>query len=185
MWPQYGAGHGKTQAKAPRGAKRPPRSGEVSAVQQTDEKSRFWQSTGLILGAQPLTIWAVDAYITPLGAPRLPRRGGAPAKPLTVYTVNRASGHDLNGHVGCAGFGGSGACRRRGRKVPGCLTGKSEERETWTAESLRAASSNGEGISFLARASGRTRLRRSTFQVNTMVAWASNRLSGQSGTSSK
>src|SRR5262245_17277165 len=28
--------------------------------------------------------------------------------------------------------------------VPGCLTGESEERETWTAESLRAASSNGD-----------------------------------------
>ena len=27
--------------------------------------------------------------------------------------------------------------------VPGCLTGESEERETWTAESLRAASSIG------------------------------------------
>ena len=27
------------------------------------------------------------------------------------------------------------------RPVPGCLTGESEERETWTAESLRAASS--------------------------------------------
>src|SRR5580704_19223722 len=27
--------------------------------------------------------------------------------------------------------------------VPGCLTGESEERETWTAESLRAASSGG------------------------------------------
>jgi hypothetical protein len=28
-----------------------------------------------------------------------------------------------------------------GASVPGCLTGESEERETWTAESLRAASS--------------------------------------------
>ena len=27
--------------------------------------------------------------------------------------------------------------------IPGCLTGESEERETWTAESLRAASSGG------------------------------------------
>ena len=32
----------------------------------------------------------------------------------------------------------------RDRQVPGCLTSESEERETWTAESLRAASSNGE-----------------------------------------
>jgi hypothetical protein len=36
----------------------------------------------------------------------------------------------------------------RGRKTPGCLTSESEERETWTAESLRAASSNGEGFGF-------------------------------------
>ena len=28
--------------------------------------------------------------------------------------------------------------------IPGCLTGESEERETWTAGSLRAASSDGE-----------------------------------------
>jgi hypothetical protein len=32
---------------------------------------------------------------------------------------------------------------RRGCKVPGCLTGESEERETWTAGSLRAASAEG------------------------------------------
>jgi hypothetical protein len=32
--------------------------------------------------------------------------------------------------------------------IPGCLTGESEERETWTAESLRAASSNGRALSF-------------------------------------
>src|ERR1700741_3475983 len=38
--------------------------------------------------------------------------------------------------------------RRRGRQAPGCLTSESEERETWTAESLRAASSNGEGFGF-------------------------------------
>jgi len=38
--------------------------------------------------------------------------------------------------------------RKRDREVPGCLTGESEERETWTAESLRAASSNGEGFGF-------------------------------------
>ena len=31
-------------------------------------------------------------------------------------------------------------------RFPGCLTGESEERETWTAESLRTASSNGEGV---------------------------------------
>jgi hypothetical protein len=35
---------------------------------------------------------------------------------------------------------------RRSCKAPGCLKSESEERETWTAESLRAASSNGEGL---------------------------------------
>ena len=35
---------------------------------------------------------------------------------------------------------------RRSCKAPGCLKSESEERETWTAESLRAASSNGEGF---------------------------------------
>src|SRR5580704_601269 len=34
----------------------------------------------------------------------------------------------------------------RSCKVPGCLTSESEERETWTAESLRTASSNGEDL---------------------------------------
>src|SRR5262252_6692475 len=46
--------------------------------------------------------------------------------------------------IGGVGFGGSPALfGERGFAVPGCLTGESEERETWTAESLRAASSGG------------------------------------------
>src|SRR5262249_24049236 len=49
--------------------------------------------------------------------------------------------------------------------VPGCLTGESEERETWTAESLRAASRR---ETYVFEGSGRTGLRRSTFQVNTL-----------------
>jgi len=52
---------------------------------------------------------------------------------------------------------------RRGFKVPGCLTGESEERETWTAGSLRAAFATGKPYAEMAR----KRLRRSTFQVNT------------------
>jgi hypothetical protein len=40
---------------------------------------------------------------------------------------------------------------RRSRLVPGCLTSESEERETWTAESLRAASSNGRASAFSRR----------------------------------
>ena len=57
----------------------------------------------------------------------------------------------------------------RDRPVPGCLTGESEERETWTAESLRAASPIGD---VYPSGCGRTRLRRSTFQVNTPVVQA-------------
>jgi hypothetical protein len=69
------------------------------------------------------------------------RRDGASAKPLTVYAVNYPA--IRYGYVGYVGFGGSGLCRRRSRKVPGCLKSESEERETWTAESLRAAFANG------------------------------------------
>jgi len=36
-------------------------------------------------------------------------------------------------------------------RLPGCLKSESEERETWTAESLRTASSNGEGFAFAGR----------------------------------
>jgi hypothetical protein len=82
-------------------------------------------------------------------------RDGASAKPLTVCAVNHPA--MSYGHVGCLGFGGSGACRRRGRKVPGCLKSESEERETWTAESLRAASSNGEGFGLVRRERGHGR----------------------------
>ena len=64
-------------------------------------------------------------------------------------------------------FGASTALRASGegtRAVPGCLTSESEERETWTAGSLRTVASGG------AIRSGRgrwKRLRRYTFQVNT------------------
>src|SRR4029077_7492158 len=44
-------------------------------------------------------------------------------------------------------FAGDGSGRRN-CKVPGCLKSESEERETWTAESLRAASSNGRASAF-------------------------------------
>ena len=109
-------------------------------------------------------------------------RDGASAKPLTVCAVK----HPVMsyGHGGCAGFGGFPACRGRGRKASGCLKSESEERETWTAESLRAASSNGEALASSARARPWKRLRRSTFQVNTMIVTVSNHRNGQSGTSS-
>ena len=87
-------------------------------------------------------------------------RDGAFRKPLTVSHGDRASGHAQwpcsRRCVGCVGFRrlrDVRTCRRtcqgrRRREAPGCLTSESEERETWTAESLRAASSNGEGFGF-------------------------------------
>src|SRR5579872_3251839 len=60
--------------------------------------------------------------------------------------------------------------RRGALARPGCLTGESEERETWTAESLRAGCvwwpCESKAIHM---PSGRTRLRRYTFQVNTKI----------------
>jgi len=115
-------------------------------------------------------------------------RDGASAKPLTVCAVNHPA--MSSGHVGCAGFGGfpftflprrgREVKGRRSRKVPGCLTSESEERETWTAESLRAAFAIGKPFALRSW----KRLRRSTFQVNTMIVTVSNHRNGQSGTSS-
>jgi hypothetical protein len=97
-------------------------------------------------------------------------RDGASAKPLTVYAVN----HPAMSLWLCRMCGlrrlplafpslrwevKTGA--RRSRKVPGCLKSESEERETWTAESLRAASSNGEGLGSLRMRAAMKRLRRS------------------------
>ena len=136
MWPQCGAGNrlnGSLTANA-----------GALPLGLTPGKNcpLFRRSTGRILAAKPLTIAVGEAYIRPLGAPPLPFGAMTRlAKPLTVYTVNHPA--MSYGHVGCAGIGGSGACRRRGRKAPGCLTSESEERETWTAESLRAAFANG------------------------------------------
>ena len=117
-------------------------------------------------------------------------RDGASWKPLTVR--GESSGHELWPCRMCglrrlpSRFSPRRGSRgRRSRKVPGCLTSESEERETWTAESLRTASSNGEGFGlFSGRARSWKRLRRSTFQVNTMIVTVSNHRNGQSGTSS-
>jgi len=106
------------------------------------------QSTGLILERWPLTITAVEAYIRPLGTPPLPRRVGASAKPLTDYSVNEHWAMLL-----VAMF----VSPRRMGGVPGCLISESEERETWTAESLRAAFSNGEALAFPQESSGHGR----------------------------
>src|SRR5262249_53242962 len=72
--------------------------------------------------------------------------------------------------VGGSCFASSLARLERGWLAPGCLIGESEERETWTAESLRAA--HVRGSIYVSRwqalaPCGWTRLRRYTFQVNT------------------
>lgn len=92
--------------------------------------------------AKPLTMPERAAYITLLGAP-----------PRNAMTCREAP-HCLHGEHpatsfgpgGCASFGGfhflaglGGEWRTGSFGVSGCLTSESEERETWTAESLRAA----------------------------------------------
>ena len=79
---------------------------------------------------------AAAAYIRPSTARR---RLGAKAR-LSKLLTDRVTKQPIS-------VGGlelrrlSGVPEGRDRQVPGCLTGESEERETWTAESLRAASS--------------------------------------------
>jgi len=68
-------------------------------------------------------------------------------------------GQDLRKVVGGSNFVGLMVRQEVGEtaRFPGCLKSESEERETWTAESLRTASSNGEGLSFRASAFSRKR----------------------------
>ena len=122
-------------------------------------------SAGLILGPKALTRPAPQDYIDPLGRAAA-WRDGASAKPLTVSHGDRASGHALCGHVrrrvGCDGLyvlrlRPEDLLGRRSCEAPGCLKSESEERETWTAESLRAASSNGEGLGLFRKSSGHGR----------------------------
>jgi hypothetical protein len=72
---------------------------------------------------------------TPNTAPPPPRCDGAPPKFLTDTLGEHLSDFGRRG-----GFRRSPGDPEKGPfAVPGCLTGESEERETWTAESLRAA----------------------------------------------
>jgi hypothetical protein len=167
----------RTAEECGRSAARATQGGPASRVPAPPSNSFRNSST------QALTMGLAEAYITPPGVP--PLSDGASVKPLTVYTVNhpaishgpidgpcrwpcRMCGFRRLFAPGLPVRGGSGGGRsrvgRRSRKVPGCLTSESEERETWTAESLRAAFANGRP--FVSRPW--KRLRRSTFQVNTM-----------------
>jgi hypothetical protein len=65
-----------------------------------------------------------------------PRRYCAPAKFLTDTRFIRGPGVRFRSEA--RNFGGSPGLGRAGPPGPGCLTSESEERETWTAESLRA-----------------------------------------------
>ena len=129
----------------------------------------------LFYAAERLTKTAARAYI-PFLRRAAAWRDGASTKPLTVHTVteHRAmlvamfasprrrcgllrlrSGTILSGHLLDHGR----SWGRRSCKVPGCLKSESEERETWTAGSLRAAFREGKPRAKTVR----KRLRRSTF----------------------
>ena len=81
------------------------------------------------------------------------RRVDAPLKLLTYVWTEPP--RVIGGSNSSAPWSAQGLGRPQG--FPGCLKSESEERETWTAESLRTASSNGEGISLRAWAFSRKR----------------------------
>ena len=155
MWPQYG--------REP--AFRPFVRDPCALHWRCPRRAEIGCSGGPISGSKALTRPAPQDYIDPLGRAAA-WRDGASAKPLTVSHGDRASGHALYGHVrrrvGCGGLYGLRSyletlSGRRNCKVPGCLKSESEERETWTAESLRAASSNGEGLGLFRKSGGHGR----------------------------
>jgi hypothetical protein len=131
-------------------AKAPARGLVCSAKRRSYRRCRFKVR---ILTRWRLTMARAEAYIEPLDAPP-PWRDDASAKPLTVYTVNHPASPVAMSDVRASA---APVYRRRGRQAPGCLTSESEERETWTAESLRAASSNGEGFGFFLKGRGHGR----------------------------
>ena len=99
-----------------------------------------------------LTALRAAAYIAPIdGAPPALNGGvDAPAKLLTfgvTRTPVSVGGYELRRSFRLL--------KGRGPRSPGCLTSESEERETWTAESLRAASSTDRGNLTVREAAGR------------------------------
>jgi len=111
----------------------------------------LWKSSS----ARKFTGPAVDkkvhpAHIAPVGAPPL----GAMARLRSSSLNIRWQSFRLRSAAG--GFDALWSPEGRGHcSAPGCLTSESEERETWTAESLRAASSNGEGLGLFRKSGGR------------------------------
>jgi hypothetical protein len=144
LWPQCGVGAGNAPPEVAfcgmfRGI-RPPRAAPAEIAVFSGD------SQACIFVSKPLTRSGAEDYIGRLGAPP-PARWRVCEPPHCLR--GEPSGHDL-WPCRMYGFDGSGTCRRRVRKDPGCLKSESEERETWTAESLRAASSNGEGLGLTA-----------------------------------
>jgi hypothetical protein len=87
------------------------------------------------LAAGELTAPTGPAYIHPYTARR--PRYGAMARLRSSSRINVKRLPMVVGGRGLRPFSKSG---EHGTTVPGCLTSESEERETWTAESLRAVS---------------------------------------------
>ena len=124
---------------------------------------------------------AIKAYIDLHGTPPL-RRDGASAKPLTVYSVNEHPAMSdvrvsaaLPSLASPARGGGKGG-GRRGRKVPGCLTGESEERETWTAESCGPLPRSGKPVAEMAGRDFGGRRFRSTLWILRSSRFAGNKV---------
>ena len=175
MWPQCGAGTMTTAESVVTTCVRLSRA-------KAAPMAAFFPSTGLLFAGRAVDN-SGDESLYRASWRAAARRDGASAKPLTVSHGDRASGHDLVAMSDVRASaalpflalpaGGKTAEGRRGRKVPGCLTSESEERETWTAESLRTASSNGEGLGIFRRERGHGRdFGGLTFQVNTVIAQA-------------
>jgi len=112
--------------------------------------------------------WLVDNSVTPrLYSPH----NGAPVGFGAMARLRSTSLIVVTGHPNVLRMSWASAALRffrRGGSLgsPGCLTTESEERETWTAESLRAASLQ---TSNRMQRRGRTRLRRYTFRSTPIV----------------
>ncbi len=165
MWPQCGA---FSRNASILGGADPRRMTSFRALHRqayVGRNCRFRRSTGPFSCVGRLTITVAEDYIRSLGRAAA-RRDGASAKPLTVHTVTEhsamllmamfASPRRMYG-LSSSPAGAFGSRPGRSRKVPGCLTSESEERETWTAESLRTAFVNGKAFAFSVREYGHGR----------------------------
>jgi hypothetical protein len=118
---------------------------EVHAGAKIPRESGLPEPTSMILSGlrifrdvfvnRVLTVTAAPAYIPPHGAAAASVRWRA-SEALHRYSVT-----SLRSQVGGLGFDRPSRPLEGGIiLIPGCLTGESEERETWTAGSLRTAS---------------------------------------------